>query len=187
MTIAHFYQSISPGFFTFPDFYEWAVGDLVRRYSGQHLHAVEVGVHTGQSAAYLAVEMSNRLVGNGVLDLVDSMLPDDIVTKYLAPVAHMIGAQCRMTSVDAAERYEDGGLDLVFLDADHARVAEDIAAWHPKVRPGGILAGHDFTPDMLPDGPQVIRDVIANFERFEVWRGIKFEDGKFYPTWSVRV
>ena len=37
-------------------------------------------------------------------------------------------------------------MDIVFLDADHKykSVKEDIEAWYPKVRKGGILSGHDF-------------------------------------------
>lgn len=182
MRIEHFWQDIKPGFFSFPDFYEWAVSQMTTMMWRPHV--VEVGVHTGQSAAFLAVEMNNKC--GGALDLVDSMLPGDIVPKYLAPVAHMIGAQHCLRSVEAAKLYRDGSLDLVYIDADHARLSEDIDAWLPKVRDGGLLAGHDFTPDMLPDGPQVIRDVIASFEHFMIWRGIPL-DGKYYPTWSVRV
>jgi Methyltransferase domain len=35
---------------------------------------------------------------------------------------------------------------FVYIDADHreAAVAADLAAWWPKVAPGGILAGHDY-------------------------------------------
>ena len=37
-------------------------------------------------------------------------------------------------------------LDLVFIDGDHSydAVVDDIEAWEPKVRPGGVLGGHDF-------------------------------------------
>ncbi len=36
--------------------------------------------------------------------------------------------------------------DFIYLDArhDYCAVAEDIKCYWPKVRPGGILAGHDF-------------------------------------------
>eukprot|EP00929_Paragymnodinium_shiwhaense_P106029 TRINITY_DN71114_c0_g1_i1.p1 TRINITY_DN71114_c0_g1~~TRINITY_DN71114_c0_g1_i1.p1 ORF type:complete len:422 (-),score=122.14 TRINITY_DN71114_c0_g1_i1:81-1346(-) len=53
----------------------------------------------------------------------------------------------RRTSLDAAELVPEASLDLVFLDARHdfAAVNDDITAWRPKVRPGGILSGHDFS------------------------------------------
>eukprot|EP00747_Dinoflagellata_sp_TGD_P135058 gnl/TRDRNA2_/TRDRNA2_175409_c1_seq5.p1 gnl/TRDRNA2_/TRDRNA2_175409_c1~~gnl/TRDRNA2_/TRDRNA2_175409_c1_seq5.p1 ORF type:complete len:157 (+),score=15.32 gnl/TRDRNA2_/TRDRNA2_175409_c1_seq5:22-471(+) len=52
----------------------------------------------------------------------------------------------RMTSVDAAGWIENGSLALVWIDADHSYDAalEDLRAWGPKVRKGGVIAGHDY-------------------------------------------
>lgn len=49
-------------------------------------------------------------------------------------------------SVEAAEQFKDGELDFVYLDANHTEqyVTEDIETWIPKVKKGGILAGHDY-------------------------------------------
>ena len=51
-----------------------------------------------------------------------------------------------MSSLQAAEIIKDETFDLVFIDADHSYggVKEDIAAWMPKVKPGGWLGGHDY-------------------------------------------
>lgn len=51
----------------------------------------------------------------------------------------------RMNSVQAALTVPDG-LDLVFIDGNHEYryVKEDIQAWSTKVRPGGIISGHDY-------------------------------------------
>lgn len=53
----------------------------------------------------------------------------------------------RQSSVEAASQVEDASLDFVYVDASHLLpdVIADIAAWAPKVRRGGIVAGHDFT------------------------------------------
>lgn len=49
-------------------------------------------------------------------------------------------------STEAAKSFDDGIFDFVYIDANHdfSHVAEDIAAWSPKVRKGGIIAGHDY-------------------------------------------
>ena len=49
-------------------------------------------------------------------------------------------------STEAASRLEPESVDRVFLDASHDRasVAEDLRVWSERLRPGGILAGHDY-------------------------------------------
>lgn len=49
-------------------------------------------------------------------------------------------------SQKAARRVEDRSLDFVYIDAahDYVNVLLDINAWERKVRPGGIVAGHDY-------------------------------------------
>jgi hypothetical protein len=46
----------------------------------------------------------------------------------------------------AATQFEDGSFDCVFIDADHSYEGcrRDILAWRSKVRPGGLLCGHDY-------------------------------------------
>jgi len=52
----------------------------------------------------------------------------------------------RKTSQQALEQFENGSVDIVFVDGEHsyAGVKRDIADWWPKVRVGGVLAGDDF-------------------------------------------
>lgn len=52
----------------------------------------------------------------------------------------------REHSPQAADRFKHDSLDFVYIDADHsyAAVYNDIVAWYRKVRPGGILCGHDY-------------------------------------------
>ena len=53
---------------------------------------------------------------------------------------------CRNYSTVCSERFPDAYFDFVYLDArhDYKGVAADIAAYWPKVRPGGVFAGHDY-------------------------------------------
>ena len=52
----------------------------------------------------------------------------------------------RKPSADASREFADDSLDFVFIDADHSyrAVKSDIESWWPKMKPGGLLAGHDY-------------------------------------------
>ena len=71
----------------------------------------------------------------------------------------------RTTSVEAAARVADGSLDFAFIDArhDYASVLEDLHAWYSKVRPGGILAGHDYVDGPFPAGVFGVRAAVDEF------------------------
>ena len=49
-------------------------------------------------------------------------------------------------SVKAASHFFENELDFVYIDARHdfRSVWADLAAWYPKVKVGGIIAGHDY-------------------------------------------
>ena len=49
-------------------------------------------------------------------------------------------------SDEVARQFADESFELVFIDADHTEewVSRDLVAWAPKVKRGGILAGHDY-------------------------------------------
>ena len=52
----------------------------------------------------------------------------------------------RAKSEDACKLFKPEYFDLVFIDADHhyEETKLDIVRWLPTVKPGGILAGHDY-------------------------------------------
>jgi hypothetical protein len=52
----------------------------------------------------------------------------------------------RMTSMEAVRSFDDNSLDFVYIDGLHTfdAVMSDLIFWSPKVRPGGIVAGHDY-------------------------------------------
>lgn len=51
----------------------------------------------------------------------------------------------RMTSEQAAREFDDNFFDFIFLDGNHlyAEVVKDISWWYPKLKAGGLFAGHD--------------------------------------------
>lgn len=52
----------------------------------------------------------------------------------------------RKTSMDVVHTFPDNFLDFVYIDGNHdfLNVTQDIHHWFKKVRPGGILSGHDY-------------------------------------------
>ncbi len=52
----------------------------------------------------------------------------------------------KKTSMDALKDVQDGTLDFVYIDGlhDFDNVMRDIIEWSKKVRPGGIVSGHDY-------------------------------------------
>jgi hypothetical protein len=57
----------------------------------------------------------------------------------------------RTTSVEAAKITDNNSIDFCYIDGDHSLfgIYDDLFAWAPKVKIGGIIAGHDYK-----DGPK---------------------------------
>jgi predicted O-methyltransferase YrrM len=72
-------------------------------------------------------------------------------------------------SQDVVSKYPDETLDFCFIDGSHEYedVKKDIQAYLPKVKKGGILAGHDY--DALWSG--VIKAVDELLGKVEVLNG----------------
>ena len=78
-----------------------------------------------------------------------------------------VPAVMRMRSLDAAALLVDNTIDLVYIDALHhyQGVMSDMHAWWPKLRRGGILAGHDFLLDYKADTIFTVRPAVEEFAR----------------------
>ena len=129
--------------------------------------AVEVGVFKGQFSKHLLENWKGQLwmvdpwrafeEGEGY---VDASNHKEHQTAYLEAMENIEGHEARGfmlrgLSSDMASRFEDGSLDLVYIDGNHAYewVKEDIELWWPKLKPGGIIAGHDYLDMDWKEGP----------------------------------
>lgn len=142
---------------------------------------VEVGVYKGRCAARL-----QKAWPYATLYLVDpwqaleanAMTYDNSQEQWdeiLMGVARRFRRQKRvriykMPSTEAVKWIPDN-LDLVFVDGMHTydAVKEDIAHWLPKVRPGGLLTGHDYKHHGRNGG--VGRAVDEMLGRDNIWTG----------------
>ena len=169
----HFYENTSFGenWFTFPKLYS----DMVKEFpSGSKF--VEVGAWKGKSAAYMAVEIINseKNIDFYVIDtwegseehMQNPELKDlyEIFMSNMKPVENKF-TPMRMPSLEASKFFGNDSLDFVFIDAahDYDNVVADLKAWYPKIKKGGVLAGHDFYPDQPTWGDvyKAVKDVFG--------------------------
>lgn len=143
---------------------------------------IEVGVFEGRSlilAAQEARRLGKRLRfvavdhfrGSPEMQGIDSVMQGRVREVFEANLRqHGPTADVQviaLDSVQAAERVEDGDAEFIFLDADHSyeSVKGDILAWLPKVKPGGILAGHDWHD--FPGVQQAVNELLGGAEVME--------------------
>ncbi len=74
---------------------------------------------------------------------------DDFFAAATARLAPYNTTLIREASLDAVKRFQPGSVDAVFIDGNHHFyfVVQDIIAWAPIVRAGGMVAGHDYKPE----------------------------------------
>ena len=82
----------------------------------------------------------------------------------------------RQLSHAAAPHFADGQLDFVYLDAQHhyEAVRADLLTWAPKVRPGGLLAGHDYLDGENAAGVFGVKSAVDEFRIFIFFSLISF-------------
>lgn len=58
----------------------------------------------------------------------------------------------RKFSMEAVREFDAESVDMVYIDGNHGfeNVTQDIEMWESRVRPGGIVAGHDYKPMKVP-------------------------------------
>lgn len=73
----------------------------------------------------------------------------------------------REFSVEAAKEFADGSLDWCYIDArhDYSAVLADLDAWAPKVKSGGMLAGHDFYTSHEPPHFCEVEEAVTRWMR----------------------
>lgn len=132
--------------------------ELVRLHQRPQMNVAEIGVWSGESFIYWApiVERNHgscllvdNFMGNPTavgIHEASAVRRDDVamlLKQRMEEFSNVVLIEG--DSAESASAILDGSLDVCFIDADHrySRVRLDILAWLPKVRPGGILCGHD--------------------------------------------
>lgn len=181
--IEHYYNNDeifgNENWFSYPNLYKAIVE---RCKNGSKI--VEVGSWKGRSTSYMSVEIYNSEkdiefycvdTWEGGPDHQGREELSELYNVFLNNMKPVEGyyIPLRDTSLNVSKKFEDESLDFVFIDASHEYedVKNDILAWLPKVKPGGILAGHDYYPegcyDWFPGVKKAVNECLNNFETSE--------------------
>lgn len=117
--------------------------------------AVEIGSYSGEGTVVIAKHFKEVTAvdpwmnGYDINDVASQQCPMKFVfqafqdkTEDLENVMFIRGK-----SIDALESIKDESCDFVYIDGDHRYegVLADLNGWRPKLREGGVMAGHDWS------------------------------------------
>ena len=147
---------------------------------------VELGVARGRFSRHLLAHCPLQKLysidrwagdrGHGVAQCLEA-------TQRLAP----FGARSivlRATFDEALDCFEDGSLDFAYIDGYAHQGNENGATlerWWPKIRDGGLLAGHDYSTTY----PKNQRAVDAFRTKFAPKHRFKLTGKDKHPTWLI--
>lgn len=155
------------GWFYSPEFYRMIVDTIP-----DNSIIIEIGAWRGKSTCCMAslIQASDKKIEFYTVDtwqgsdeavhqeIISALLPITLYEDFqnnlrLCGVEKEVNA-LQMTSVLASEKFADQSVDCVFIDGahDYMSVVADIEAWLPKIKPGGLIAGDDYSnswPDVM--------------------------------------
>lgn len=79
---------------------------------------------------------------------------------------------------EASKKFDDESLDFVFVDnyTNHKEIIDSLETWYPKVKKGGLFAGHDTHLNVVKLGIAEFRErnkidnTISFFDKTFIWR-----------------
>ena len=115
---------------------------------------VELGCQKGKSITTIClgsgstdVTVVDKWCGNvneqkrfhGLIDIIDFIYNLDRGVGFVPTIIYD-------DTWNASKRFEDESIDFIYIDAEHKfeYVYRDIVNWYPKMKKGGIFAGHDY-------------------------------------------
>lgn len=90
----------------------------------------------------------------------DKMMQAEVMFDEVWKAHRNVIEPIKGASEDVAAQFEDGSLDMVYIDGQHnyKSVRQDILTWLPKIKTGGWITGHDY---LLMDVQRAVKDTIG--------------------------
>jgi hypothetical protein len=144
--------------------------EIKRLFGDKDITGAEIGVNIGENAGHVLSYLQNLKT----FYLVDSWkanedYPDQgSQDRCFSIVYEKFGndPRCKVIkdiSVNAVNHIPNASLDFVYIDAEHRYfgIKSDIDAWLPKVKPGGIIGGHDYDYPIKPGVKEAVDETFG--------------------------
>lgn len=151
--------------------------------------AVELGTDIGAYAAEFMKEFKGELICVDNYEeyewMPHSRLPDMLMAINALQPYHpraRIVMDDSVALADRLPRWITSRLGFVYIDATHEfdSVLSEIKAWWPLIREGGLLAGHDYSPESHPEVVQAVNE-FADANNLTLYTVM----GDYIPSWYL--
>lgn len=109
----------------------------------------ELGVDHGDFSQKILAQCTPKtlhLVDSWACERYNDSLYQAVLKRFAPEIGNGQVAIHRALSVAAASQFDDASLDWIYIDTDHSykTTRAELAAYAAKIRPGGLIAGHDY-------------------------------------------
>lgn len=143
------------GWFDYKNTYNFLVSNIV-----DNGIFVECGAWLGKSSSYLC-DLAQERISVYIVDtwagsfsetdptFIQAQKMQNIYEIFLTNMGSRKFIPLKMESEQAASKFENNSLDVVFIDMTHTyeAVKRDISLWLPKIKNNGYISGHDYQKD----------------------------------------
>ena len=153
---------------------------LIDEYINEESVVVEIGSFSGISSELFALHCKNI----SCVDLWDPYweIGDKQIVEFAEWSFDKMSSRydnivkIKNNSVEAANQFEDGSIDFVYIDAahDYENVKRDLLAWMPKVKPGGFISGHDYRYDSGIQVYEAVNELFAQTHKISTFPDSSF-------------
>lgn len=148
---------------------------------------IEVGVFHGKTTKVLAAVCPGTVIAvdhfAGAPDLPNMSIDPEIHKKMFEDhlAAEIESGKVKLYAMDSAEAaiticLNERDADCVFIDGNHTYEGckNDIIAYLPTVKSGGILCGHDYGLPAFPGITQAVNELLPGFTDSDtIWQWVK--------------
>jgi len=139
------------------DKYTLGLKDLIKDLGINVETMVEIGSYQGESTIIFHDNIPKLKILHAVDPWINGYAPGDVCSDEYSMETVEKNFDLRTsefekifkhksTSVNFSKMIDDGSLDFVYIDGDHSYESckQDIITWLPKLKKGGVIAGHDY-------------------------------------------